>query len=167
MSKMWHRADFWPAEPMASAPIDDFALGVAEGRRTVEAELAAERDALLQLAGSLETLQAPPSALIASLIMTSVERLVSDIVGNAPIDGALLSERATALAAIIAHYGSVTLAVHPDDEKLIDTALPVVADAALARGMVQARAGAIIYEDGVPQAMVRLRTEISRMGLAS
>lgn len=167
MSKMWERADFWPAARIASVPVDEFARGVVEGRRTVEAELAAERDALLQLAGSLETLQSPPSALIASLIITSVERLVADIVGNAPIDGTLLSERAGALAAIIADQGQVMLAVHPDDEPLLETALPVVPDPALERGMVQARAGAILYEDGVPQAMMRLRTEIARLGFAS
>jgi flagellar assembly protein FliH len=165
MSKMWERADFWPTERIVRGEQDDFAQGLAEGRRTVEAELAGEREALFQLAGSLETLQPPSSALIASLIVMTVERLVIDIAGNVPIDGALLRERADSLAALIREEGNFVVAVHPDDMPILDSALPVVSDPALDRGTVQARTASEMREDGVMPALSRLRAEIARLGL--
>jgi flagellar assembly protein FliH len=167
MSKMWERADVWPAERSARADVDDFARGVAEGRRAVEAEVAVERAALLRLAASLEMLQPPSSAVIASLMVAAVERLVADIAGQVPVDAVLLRERADTLAGMIAGEGEVTLAVHPDDVALLDTVASVVGDPALGRGTVQARLGASIYEDGVAPALDRLRAEIVRLGLAT
>ncbi len=168
MSKMWERADFWPTERVSDASIaDDYARGVAEARRTVEAELASERDALLQLAASLEALQSPSTALIASLIVASVERLVMDIAGAAPIDGKLLRERADALAAIVADQGEVVLAVNPDDVHLLDPMMSTVGDPALSRGTVEARTRSMIYEDGVRPALDRMQVEIARLGLAA
>ncbi len=167
MSKMWQRADFWPAD-RASAPVaDDFARGVAEGRRTVEAELAGEREALLQLAGSLETLQPPSSGLIATLIIEAVERLVRDVAGQAPIDASLLCERADALAELIAGEGEAVLAVHPEDVSHFEGTASVVGDPSLDRGTVQARIAGSLYEDGVMPALERLRGEITRLGLAT
>ena len=167
MSKMWERADFWPAERVAMPPVDEFARGVAEGRRTAAAEVAGEREAILQLAASLEALQPPSSGLIASLIMTAVERLVSDIAGHAAIDADLLRERADALAATIAGEGETVLAVHPDDVAMLENGFSVVGDATLAPGTVQARTAGSTYEDGVMPALARLRGEIARLGMAA
>ena len=167
MSKMWERTDFWPAERAVQRIADDFARGLAEGRRTVEAELAGEREALLQLAGSLETLAPPSSGLIAALIVEAVERLVRDVAGQVPIDGVLLRERADALSAMIAGEGEILLAVHPDDAVFFDGPLPVIGDPSLTRGTVQARIAGSIYEDGVMPALERLRAEIARLGIAA
>jgi flagellar assembly protein FliH len=167
MSKMWERADFWPAERAGQPVADDFARGVAEGRRTVELELVGEREAILQLAGSLDALQSPSSGLIAALIVNAVERLVTNIVGNAPIDAALLRERAEALSVMLAGEAGVVLALHPEDAALLERVTPVVADALLARGTVQARAHGDTYEDGVMPALDRLRGEIARLGIVT
>lgn len=166
MSKLWERAEFWPTERLPGASVeDDYARGVAESRRTIEAELASEREALLQLAGSLEALQPPSVALIASLIVTSVERLVLEIAGKAPIDGGLLRERAEALAAIVADQGDVVLALHPDDAPLLDPIMPTIGDPALPRGTVEARTRTMVYEDGVRPALERMHVEMARLGL--
>jgi flagellar assembly protein FliH len=167
MSKMWERADFWPAERVGQPVADDFARGVAEGRRTVEAELAGEREALLQLVQTLEYLQPPSSGLIASLIVEAVERLVTDIAGNAPVDAALLRERANALSILFAGEAGFVLALHPEDAKVLEGAIPVVADPMLPRGTVQARTKSGTYEDGVIPALDRLRGEIARLGIAA
>lgn len=168
MSKMWQRADFWPADRREPELCEsDFARGAAEARRTVEAEVASERNALMQLVSALEALQPPSAALITSLIVASVERLVVDIAGNAPIDGALLRERAEALAALAADQGEVVLALHPDDVHFLDGVCPIISDAAVPRGTVQAKTKASAYEDGVAQALDRLRAEIERIGLAT
>lgn len=165
MSKMWERADFWPAARIAAPGDDEFARGLAEGRRTAEAELVGEREALLQLATSLENLEPPSGAVLASLIVASVERLVTDIAGNAQVDAALLQERADALAVIIAGETEIVFAVHPDDLSLLDRAVPVVADSALDRGTVQARTAMSVHEDGALPALHRLRAEMGRLGL--
>jgi flagellar assembly protein FliH len=157
MSKMWERADFWPADRVASPVADEFTRGVAEGRRTVEAELAAEREALLQLIAGLEALEAP--------MMAAVERLVTDIAGNAPVDRALLEERAAALSALIVGESELVLAVSPDDVALFGDRA-VIGDPALPRGTVQVRVGEAVIEDGVTSALARLRAEIAAMGIA-
>lgn len=164
MSKIWERADFWPADRVVLPVADDFARGVAEGRRTVEAELAAEREALLQLAQGLETLEAPAAGLLASLMIAAVEQLVIDIVGSAPINGALLAERAAALSAFVATETAAVLVVNPYDAELLGD-IAVIGDPALPRGTVQARAGAVTVEDGVASALARLRSEIEAMGI--
>jgi flagellar assembly protein FliH len=163
MSKMWERADFWPVEPGLPVETGDYARGLAEGRRTVEAELASERQALLQLVDGLEALEPMPAGVTASLIVAAVERLVSDIVGNAPIDAVLLNERAEALAGLMS--AEAVLVVHPDDAPLLD-GRPVAGDPALARGTVQLRSGDVLIEDGVASALERLRAELDSMGLA-
>lgn len=167
MSKMWERADFWPAERTAMPPVDDFARGLAEGRRIVEAEIAGERAALLHLAAALAALQPPSSGLIASLIVAAVERLVTDIAGHAAVDVDLLRERADALGVMIAGESDAVLAVHPDDVALFERGIPVVGDATLARGTVHARMAGSTYEDGVMPALARLRGEIARLGMAA
>jgi flagellar assembly protein FliH len=165
MSKMWERADFWPADRVASPVADEFTRGVAEGRRTVEAELAAEREALLQLIAGLEALEAPSPGPVAALMMAAVERLVTDIAGNAPVDRALLEERAAALSALIVGESELVLAVSPDDVALFGDRA-VIGDPALPRGTVQARVGEAVIEDGVTSALARLRAEIAAMGIA-
>ncbi len=166
MSKMWERADFWPAERLALPEADDFARGIAEGRRTVEAELAAEREALLQLVAGLEVLEAPSAGLLASLMMVAVERLVIDIVGRAPVDGVLLAQRAAALSAFLTTETEAVLVVNPDDARLLGD-IEVICDPAVPSGTVQARAGAAMIEDGVASALARLRAEIDAMGISA
>lgn len=165
MSKMWQRADFWPAERLSLPDANEFARGLSEGRRTVEAELASEREALLQLVAGLEALAAPCSGPLAALMITAVERLVSDIAGSAPIDRALLEERAAALSAFIASESESVLAVNPDDAAHFGERA-VIGDPALPRGTVQLRLSAAIVEDGVESALARLRAEIEAMGIA-
>ncbi len=166
MSKMWERAEFWPTERREIAPEEnDLARAVAEARRTVEAEFASEREALLQLAGSLEVLQPPSATVIASLIVASVERLVVDIAGNATIDCDLLCERAAQLAAIVADQGEVMLAVHPDDAHLLGSTISTIGDRSLSRGTVEARTSTTTHEDGVRPALERMHVEMARMGL--
>jgi len=172
MSREWQRAHFWDADPLAAVPpeLDAFGRGFEEGRRTVEAELAAEREALLQLAGAIEAIEPLPAGPLATLMIAAVERLVGDIAGNAPVDAALLSERAQTLARAIAAEADATLALHPDDAALLDSdqfAIPIVPDPSLSRGTVQARARNTVLEDGVKTALDRLRFQIEALGLAT
>jgi len=164
---MWQRADFWPSERV-EAPIspesDAYARGLADGRATVEAELAGEREALVQLMHGLEALEVPEPGRLATMMMTAVERLVSDIAGDAPVDRALLAERAEALAACMTTETEAVLVAHPDDAALLGGR--ATADTTLLRGTVQVRAGDRTVEDGVQTALERLRARICDLGIA-
>jgi flagellar assembly protein FliH len=183
MSDMWprrlrdeaRRADFWPPNgsapvaPAASCEAEAFARGLEEGRRTVEAEFAGEREALLQMVQAAEALEFPTSGMLASMMVAAVERLVTDIAGKAPIDSALLHDRAEALAGVIAVNMAPVLFVHPDDVVLLDVDrldLAITTDAELSRGSLQIRAGDERAEDGVQAALSRLRAQIADMGIA-
>jgi flagellar assembly protein FliH len=185
MSNLWsprlrdeaQRADFWPSDgaesgaptPGISAEAEAFARGLEEGRRTVEAEFAGEREALLQMVHAADALAFPTPGMLASMMVTAVERLVSDIVGNAPVDAVLLRERAAALASLIAVNMAPVLFVHPQDAVLIDVDrldVAIATDAELSRGSLQIRAGDERAEDGVQAALQRFRAQIAEMGIA-
>lgn len=167
---LWAQACAVGTAALAVTPdADVFAQGFENGRRTVEAELAAEREALLQLVLAAEALDSPAAGLLAEMMIVAVERLVSDIAGTAPVDAVLLQERAEALASEIAGHVMPTLLVHPDDAALIDADrldVALAADANLPRGSLQVRAGAAVVEDGVQAALGRLRAQIAAMGIA-
>jgi flagellar assembly protein FliH len=183
MSNLWsprlrdeaRRADFWssdhvaPIAPAASAEANAFARGLEEGRRTVEAEVAGEREALLQMVQAADALEFPTPGMLASMMVCAVERLVSDIAGDAPIDATLLNERAEALASLIAASMAPVLFVHPDDAVLFDADrldVAIATDAELSRGALQIRAGDERAEDGVQAALGRFRGQIADMGIA-
>lgn len=170
MSRNWARAEFWPTDRVTEPAADDYARGLAAGRATVEAELAGEREALAQLVASLESLAPPSTEVLVSLMLATVERLVRDVVGAAPIDAVLLNERAGALAAFVANEVEPVLALNPDDVALLDNShltVRLVADPALARGTVEARSAAMSVEDGVGPAIARLHREFARLGAVS
>lgn len=170
MSKTWARTDFWPSERVDAPVADDYARGIADGRRTVEAEFASDRAALAQMVANLEVLTPPSPEALVSLMLAAVERLVRDIAGAATIDAALLDERAMALAALVAGEGEAVLALHPDDVALLGDArqaVRVIADPALGRGTIEARSGVSLAEDGVGPALTRLHREFLRLGMAA
>lgn len=120
---------------------DPFALGLAEGQRLAEAAFVAERHQLLALLAGAEALQDEPSEELAQLIAETVERLVRQIVANAPIDAAWLQEQAETAAAMVADADKArTLWVHPDDAALLaecPLSLALESDPAMMRGTVR------------------------------
>ena len=127
---------------MAEPDLDDpFARGLAEGQRVAEAAFVAERHQLLALLANAEALQDEPSEELAQLIARTVERLVHQIVADAPIDAAWLQMQAETAAALVADADKArTLCVHPDDAALLtDCPLPLAleSDPAMMRGTVR------------------------------
>jgi len=120
---------------------DPFARGLAEGQRIAEAAYVAERHQLLALLAGAEALQDEPSEELAQLIARTVERLVHQIVADAPIDAAWLQAQAETAAALVADADKArTLCVHPDDAALLsDCALPLTlaSDPGMMRGTVR------------------------------
>lgn len=154
------------------APADDpFALGLAEGQRLAEAGFAIEREQLLALVAGAEALQDEPSEELAQLIAETVERLVRQIVESAPIDGDWLRAQAETAAAMVAEADKArTLWVNPADAALLmdaPIALPIEADASMARGTVRIETSAGWIEHGRAVYLNELRAALGSEGLAA
>lgn len=146
---------------------DAFALGVEEGRRAAEAELAEEREAVIRLARTLETLRPEPTNALALLLAETVDRLVREIVGEVAVDPTRLLARAKAAAALIGENVEPSkLRAHPDDVATLQAAdlqIEIAADPALARGTLVIETGHGWIEDGPAVRLERLRAALDRM----
>ena len=167
-------ADMVPVEPAnsASETIDDpFAMGLAEGQRLAEAAFAVERRQLLALVAGAEALQDEPSEELAQLIAETVERLVRQIVGQAPIDAEWLQAQADIAAAMVAEADKArTLWVNPADAALlVDAAitLPIEADPTMTRGTVRIETSAGWIEHGRAVYLNELRAALGSEGDAA
>lgn len=144
-----------------------FARGLAEGRRTVEAELVAEREALVQLAENLAALKPEPTLPLAMLLAETVDRLVRQVVGEVEIDGLTLLSRAKAAAALIGEATQpARLKANPEDAALLEEAaldVPIEADLALPRGAVMVETAVGWIEDGPAIRLERLRAELDKV----
>jgi len=147
---------------------ESFAQGFEQGRQAAEDQLAEERAALRQMIAGLDVLQPEPTNALALLLAETVDRLVRQIMGDVEIDGALLTARAEAAAALIgAETEPARLRVNPSDVKLLDGAnipVDVVGDPTLVRGSLVLETGAGWIEDGPAVRLDRLRAELDRMG---
>lgn len=145
-----------------------YAQGLAEGRRTVEREVAAERAAVARLAEAIEKLQPEPPTAFAAMLVETVKRLVGQIVGEVAIDEAALAERIAAVAALVADDDGVgRIRVHPADKERLAGAridYELVADPTLAPGTIVAETGAGWIEDGPAVRLEKLRTLLDRLG---
>lgn len=146
-----------------------FAEGFNEGRRTVEMEVAAERDAIARLAETLESLRPEPHHELGLLLAETVERLVRQIVGEVTLDKDIILARANAAAELIAEESvPARMRLSPDDhERLVGADLPVelVADATLTPGMVLVETGEGWIEDGPEVGLEKLRIALDKMGV--
>ncbi len=148
---------------------DAFAQGFDAGRRTVELEVAAERDAIAHLAESLKVLRPEPTNALAALLAETVERLVRQVVGNVEVDPALLIERARHAAAMVGEeMEPARMRLHPDDLRLMEPArIPValVADPSLARGSIILQTSEGWIEDGPAVRLDLLRAALDQMDM--
>jgi len=155
------------AQERARLQEEAFALGLEEGRKTVEAEFAAERDVLERLAESLAALRPEPANALALLLAETVDRLVRQVVGEVEIDGQLLIARAQAAALLIGKdVAPSLLRAHPDDLQYLETAdlaVPLQGDPSLSRGSLVLETGHGWIEDGPAVRLDRLRAELDKM----
>ena len=152
----------------ADAEADAYAQGYADARATIEKEIAAERDAIAQLAAALEVLKPEPTGALAMLLAETVDRMVRQVVGEVEIDGMTLLARAREAAELIGKEVEPSkLRAHPDDIAVLETAgleIELTADPALARGTLVLETGHGWIEDGPAVRLERLRQELDRMG---
>ncbi|WP_033074447.1 FliH/SctL family protein [Sphingopyxis sp. MWB1] len=159
------------AAPEAATPEqadDPFARGLAEGQRLAEAAHNAERHQLLALVAAAEALQDEPSEELAQLIAETVERLVRQIVEDAPINADWLQQQAETAAAMVAEADKArTLWVNPADAALLvdcPVKLPVEADPAMPRGTIRIETSAGWIEHGRAVYLDELRAALGHPG---
>ena len=156
-----------PEQERARIREEAFLRGLDEGRKTAEAEFAAERDALARLAESLAVLRPEPANALALLLAETVDRLVRQVVGEVEVDAQLLLTRANAAAQLIGKEVEPSkLRVHPDDIVYLQAGnfdVPLQADPSLTRGAIVLETGHGWVEDGPAIRLERLRAELDRM----
>ena len=125
--------------------------------------------ALAGLIDGLPQLQPEPSNALALMLAETVDRLVRQIVGNAPVDGAMILSRANAAAATIGEEAQqARLRVHPDDLGFFTDAelpVPIVGDATLARGSVRLDTATGWIEDGHDVRLDYLRVALDNLAV--
>ena len=162
--------------PLQAEPVPDFeqlqaeafAQGFEQGRRSVELEFESEREALARLTEALDVLRPQETNALALMLAETVDRLVRQVVGQVEVDGALLTARAQAAAAMIGQEtDAARLRLNPADLPLIEGArIPVemIADETIERGGLLLETGQGWIEDGPSVRLDRLRAELDRMG---
>ena len=127
--------------PGPNAPDDPFLLGFAQGERLAAEAFAKERADLVALIAAANALQAEPSEELAAMIATTVERLMTELVGIMPVEKLWLSGRIERAMAFIGEADAArTLWLHPDDAAMladVDLALDVQTDTMLERGALR------------------------------
>jgi hypothetical protein len=114
-----------------------WALGFAAGRAQAELDVAHEAAAMDALLRALDRLAPCPASALSERLQREVRALLTDLVGTAAIDEALLVERCAALADIAAQDSDPALHAHPDDAALLMAAQPaltIIADGKVPRG---------------------------------
>lgn len=173
---MESRDDDAPAAPIVAEILDPaklraeaFTEGFNQGRVTVEAEVAAERRAIAQLAEALDALQPEPPHALARLLAETVERLVRQIVGEVTIDTDSLLARASAAAELIADEAAPSrMRLHPADLERLKGArldLEMIADAHLPEGTILIETGEGWIEDGTEARLDHLRAALDKIGV--
>jgi len=174
-------SDFAPTQMAASPPPGEpepdiealrahaFAEGFEQGRQTVLAEFARQREALAELIRSAEVLRPEPNGPLAAVLAETVTRFVRQIVGEVKIDPTTLRERAETLADLVnAECGPARLRLHPDDIAMldgVDLGVPLAPDHHLASGSIILETGEGWIEDGPQVRLTRLRAQLDAMGL--
>jgi flagellar assembly protein FliH len=163
-----------PEQPAAEAPdieairAQAFAEGFEEGCRTVDNEVAQDREALAALLEAVPALQPPSTDALAALLAATVERLVHQIVGEVPINPILLVKRAEAAAALIGEETQASrVLVNPADLPLFARSrvpIEIAGDPLVARGALRLEWGRGCIEDGPAVRLERLRASLDKLG---
>ena len=145
-----------------------YAQGLEDGQRLAECEFEAERSQFKALIASASALLPEPSEELAVLISETVERLVTEIVGSAPIDRDWLATHARRAAALVAQCDSArTMWLNADDIALIEACeigLPLMVDENAARGTIRIDCSASWIEHGTALYLEELRSELGLKG---
>jgi flagellar assembly protein FliH len=154
-------------DPVEQASREGFVAGFHEGERVAREACEADDTVRRQLADAITLAAGAGEGMLASLLSQAVLRLVTQIVGEVPVDEAMLAERCAAIAACIdPDDGKSVLEVNPDDLPLIDTqgiAVALAPNPAISRGSVRLATADGWVEDGPDVRLARLKAMMDDM----
>lgn len=148
-------------DPIEQASQEGFVAGFQEGDRMAREAMEADDAARMALTAAIEQIASAGEGTLASLLSQTVLRLVTQIVGEVPVDEARLAERCAAVAACIDSDDTKSvLEVNPLDLPLIDAGtiggIALSPNPALSRGSVRLATAEGWVEDGPDVRLSRL-----------
>lgn len=154
-------------DPVEKARADAFAEGFDAGMRIATENHAADAEASMRLAQALEQIVPAANGALSEMLSAAVIRLVTQIVGEAPVNADLLHQRVEAVAAFIGEeQGRSALCLNPEDITLLagrDIAWRIQPDASVPRGSVRLDAGDGWIEHGPDVQISRLKALLDDM----
>jgi len=154
-------------DPIEAAAREAFVQGFQEGERLTRE--AADRDnaARLALAEAIGLVAQAGEGTLAALLSEAVIRLVTQIIGEAPIDAATLQARCAAVAACIdSDEARAVIEVNPEDLPLLEmehVGVALAPNADLPRGSVRLATSDGWVEDGPDVRLSRLKAMMDDM----
>ncbi|OJY69786.1 MAG: hypothetical protein BGP16_08580 [Sphingobium sp. 66-54] len=156
-----------PVDPIEQAAQEAFLQGFQEGERLTREAAERDNDARAELAASIGQIAQAGEGELARLLSQAVIRLVAQIIGEVPIDPAVLKARCDAVAACIdSDETRAVLEVNPEDMPLLEAEAMAVALAAnpdLPRGSVRLATADGWVEDGPDVRLARLQALMDDM----
>lgn len=154
-------------DPLEQARADAFAEGFDAGMRIATENQAADAEASLRLAHALEQIVPAANGALSEMLSAAVIRLVTQIVGEAPVNADLLRQRVETVAAFITEeQDRNALCLNPEDIALLagrEIAWRIQPDATVARGCVRLDAGDGWIEHGPDVQLSRLKALLDDM----
>ena len=154
-------------DPIEQARADAFAEGFDAGMRIAHENLASDEEVRTRLGHALDQLVPAANGALSSLLSAAVIRLVTQIVGETPIDADLLARRVEAVAAFIDDSQSrSSLHLNPEDIALLDgreIGFVLTPDSDVARGGVRLETADGWIEDGPDVQISRLKAMLDDM----
>jgi flagellar assembly protein FliH len=156
-----------PVDPIEEAAREAFLMGFQEGERVTRETLEADNAARAELASALQLLAQTGEGTLATLLSQAVIRLVTQIIGEVPIDEEVLRERCTAVAACIdSDDARAVLEVSPEDLPLLQMeqiGVTLAPNPDLPRGSVRLATADGWVEDGPDVRLARLKALMDDM----
>jgi len=154
-------------DPVEEAAREGFLQGFREGERVTREACEADNEARIQLSAAIQHVAQSGEGALAGMLSQAVVRLVGQIMGDVPIDEALLKDRCAAVAACIDRDESrAVLEVNPEDMHLLEEEAMGVALSAnpdLPRGSVRLATTDGWVEDGPDVRLARLKALLDDM----
>jgi flagellar assembly protein FliH len=156
-----------PVDPVEQAAQEAFLQGFQEGERLTRETMERDNQIRAELAAAIALVAQAGEGTLATMLSQSVIRLVTQIIGEVPIDEDVLKARCEAVAACIDQDESrAVLEVNPQDLPLLEMEQMGVALAAsgdLPRGSVRLATSDGWVEDGPDIRLARLKALMDDM----
>lgn len=156
-----------PVDPIEQAAQEAFLQGFQEGERLTRETMERDNEARIELTAAIALVAQAGEGTLATMLSQSVIRLVTQIIGEVPIDEDVLKARCEAVAACIEGDDARTvLEVNPQDMPLLEMehmGVALAAGADLPRGSVRLATSDGWIEDGPDVRLARLKALMDDM----